>query len=293
MSFFDKRRRRKQRKPSRAGLDGKPLCSCPCTQAQLQSDKFQRWAARMHEQPMFMHRKIWENCYIAQALQERGMLAPGRQGLGFAVGQEPLSALFASLGCEIIATDAEPTVSTARHWVENAQHADSLEVMNLRGVCMPELFRERVRFRFADMRYLPDSLGEYDFIWSACALEHLSTMALGEEFIYQSLKYLKPGGVAVHTTEFNVSSNFWTWTTGTCVMFRRRDIQRVAHVLRQRGYKVELDFNTGDLPYDHVIDKPRLGHAQPYKQEIHLKFLLDKYVVTSFGLIIEKTFDVS
>ena len=44
---------------------------------------------------------------IAQALYERGKLKPGSRGLGFAVGKEPLSDLFASFGCDVVATDLE------------------------------------------------------------------------------------------------------------------------------------------------------------------------------------------
>jgi hypothetical protein len=257
------------------------LRSCQCTQAQLQSETFQAWGARMHELPMHMHRKVWEYCYIAQALYERGMLTQGRRGLGFAVGQEPLPALFASLGCEIVATDLAAEEARTSVWVETGQHADSLESLNSRGICPPELFCERVSFCFLDMRHLPDDLGTYDFVWSACSLEHLGNMSLGEQFVYQSLKYLKPGGVCVHTTEFNVRSNFRTPTTGETVIFRKRDLQKIAGNIRRRGYMIDLDFAQGNLPYDHVVEKP------PYKHQVHLKLLLEDCVVTSFGLIIE------
>lgn len=230
---------------------------------------------------MAMHRKLWEYCYITQALHERGLLAPGRRGLGFAVGQEPLPALFASLGCHILATDLETEEAHKNGWVNSAQHADSLDTLNRRGICDPELFRQRVSFQFLDMRQLPDDLGTYDFIWSACSLEHLGTMALGEQFIYQSLKYLKPGGVAVHTTEFNLQSNDITLTQGMAVLFRKKDIQRIAANLRRRGYRIDLDFTQGNLQYDRFVDKP------PYKLEIHLRLLYEGYIITSYGLIIE------
>ena len=261
--------------------DGK-LRSCQCTQSQLQSEAFQAWCARLHERPMQMHRKVWEYCYIVQALHERDMLEPGRRGLGFAVGQEPLSAMFASLGCEIVASDLDMDKVGKAKWVETNQHAASLEALNQRGICEADSFRQRVTFRFLDMRELSDGLGTFDFMWSSCSLEHLGTIAKGEKFIFESLKYLKPGGVAVHTTEFNVRSNLLTLTRGPDVVFRRRDLERIAKRLGQLGYAVDLDFSSGSLPYDEVIDRP------PYKEEIHLKLLLSIYVVTSFGLIIER-----
>lgn len=262
-------------------LSADKLASCQCGQAQLQSPKFQAWAVRMGEEPMRFHRKIWEYCFIAQALYERGMLRPGSRGIGFGVGQEPLTALFASLGCEILATDLVTDEAQQIGWVETAQHADSLEALNSRGICSPELFRERVSFRFVDMRNLPDDLGTFDFVWSSCSLEHLGTIALGEEFIHQSLKYLRPGGVSVHTTEYNVVSNIFTRTRGWVVFYRRKDLRRIANMLHRRGYRIDLDFTNGNLPHDHYVDFP------PYKQEVHLKLWHTFYIITSFGLIIE------
>src|SRR6266542_2731592 len=80
------------------------LHSCPCTQEQLESPTFRWWIEQVglgHG----LHRKLWEFAYVAQALYERGVLGPGKRGLGFAVGQEPLPALFASRGCTIVASD--------------------------------------------------------------------------------------------------------------------------------------------------------------------------------------------
>jgi hypothetical protein len=78
------------------------LQSSPCTVRQFQSPVFQKWCARIKWPLDHVHRKGWEWCYIAQALRERGMLQPGKRGLGFAVGREPLVDLFASHGCEIM-----------------------------------------------------------------------------------------------------------------------------------------------------------------------------------------------
>lgn len=258
------------------------LQSGQCTQAQLSSANFQGWASLMHEPPMHMHRKVWEYAFITQALFERGMLAPGMRGLGFAVGQEPLSALYAALGCEILATDLAPDDARATAWSKSGQHADALHSLNLRGICNPELFAEKVQFHFVDMRHLPDDLGVFDFLWSSCSLEHLGHLKLGEKFIYDSLKYLRPGGVALHTTEYNLSSNFFTPSRGYNVIYRKRDFERIAKNLRQQGHTIELDFRKGELQWDLHVDKP------PYSNTHHLTLLSQGYVATSFGLIIEK-----
>ncbi len=259
------------------------LKSCLCTQAQLESDTFQEWAARLGEVRMHLHRKIWEYCFIAKALHERSMLQPGRRGLGFAVGQEPLPSLFAAYGCEIVATDLEADEAVEGGWVESHQHATSLEVLNRRGLCPDASFRRRVSLRSADMRSVPADLRDFDFAWSACALEHLGSLELGEQFIYESLRCVRPGGVAVHTTEYNCSSNLFTLRKGITVLYRERDIKRIASRLRKQGHAIELDLSRGDRPADRHVDKA------PYDHQVHLKLEVEGFVATSVGLIIRKS----
>ena len=257
------------------------LRSTPCTQTQLESETFQQWAIALGERPLHLHRKIWEWCFIAQALEERGMLQPGRRGLGFAVGQEPLAALFAARGCDIVATDLATAEAEAGGWVTTGQHAAAPQALNQRGLCPEARFALHVTFRFVDMRALPSDLGQYDFVWSACALEHLGSLRAGLDFIEASLALLKPGGVAVHTTEYNLSSNIFTRRRGDAVIYRRRDLTALADRLRRQGYAIDLTFDAGDGPADQAVDRP------PYKHDPHLKLQLGRYVATSYGLIIE------
>ncbi len=261
------------------------LSSCLCTQRQLESAVFQTWAQRMGESPGRMNRKIWEWCYVAQALHERGMLQPGRRGLGFAVGQEPLAALFASAGCELTATDLDTDRALEAGWVQSNQHAQHLEALNQRGLCDAADFQRRVTFRHMDMNHIADDLaGNYDFLWSSCSLEHLGSLALGEQFVYNALACLKPGGVAVHTTEFNVSSNTRTVDYRTVVLYRRCDMERMADRLGMCGHTIEpFSFDAGNSPADQIVDVP------PYSQDGNLKLLIRTHVCTSVGMIVVKT----
>ena len=249
------------------------LGSCLCTQDKLESPIFQQWARRLGEPEEQLHRKIWEWCYISQALQERQLLEPGRRGVGFAVGEEPLSDLFASLGCEITATDLDTKAAADAGWVNSGQHASHLGMLNTRNLCDPVGFQDRVSFRHVDMNDIPDDLsGSYDFVWSSCSLEHLGSISLGEQFVYNSMACLKPGGVAVHTTEYNVTSNTETTDHRSTVIFRRCDMERIAQQLSECGHSVEpISFDTGRLPADEIIDVP------PYKFDPHLKLLLVFY----------------
>lgn len=261
------------------------LESCPCTYDQLISEDFDKWREQIQEAKGNIHRKIWEWCYISQALHERGMLSDGKRGLGFAVGQEPLTSLFASYGCNITATDLAPKEMkmSNNNWIESGQHASSLEILNKRGLCESEKFRKNVSFQFVNMKKIPSSLKNYDFCWSACAMEHLGSIRLARNFIFNMLDCLKPGGVAVHTTEFNVSSNLISYNYTSSILLRKRDLLGLKKDLERRGHHIELDFTFGNSEKDSYVDKP------PYKNNPHLKLLIRNCVTTSFGLIITKT----
>lgn len=261
------------------------LKSCVCTQKQLESAAFRLWYGRMREQKLgFLHRKVWEWCFVAQALYERDMLRPGRKGLGFAVGREPLAALFASLGCRVLATDLdeESARNPAADWVTSGQHAAGLDVLNERGICDQLVFQERTSFRVVDMNAIPEDLSGFDFCWSSCAIEHLGSLKQGKEFMYNMLACLKPGGVGVHTTEYNVTSNTDTIDNLPIVLFRRCDIEEMARELSDRGCAIELDFTLGDGEADLFVDRP------PYKHNPHIKFQFGPYISTSIGLIVQK-----
>ena len=253
-----------------------------CTQESMEDPVFLYWMARLREVPTY-HRKQWEFGYIVQALWERGLLADGRRGLGFGVGSEPLSALFAAEGCTIVATDLAGDMAVGTGWIETDQHAAGKETLRRVGVCENAAFEARVSFRPADMNAIDEELGGFDFCWSACALEHLGDIAAGLNFIENSLETLKPGGWAVHTTEFNLTSDTETMDSGPTVIFRRSDLESLAHRLRAKGHFVEaFDWSQGNRPVDKYIDLP------PYRQEPHLKLLFDGYATTSVGMIVQK-----
>jgi SAM-dependent methyltransferase len=260
---------------------GMPLLARPvsqaCTRSQMDEEAYAYWAGQIMEQRR-EHRKQWEFCYIAQVLAAAGMLAPGRRGLGFGVGEEPLAALFATRGAHILATDLPPDAAQGTGWIETRQHAPGKDGLNRRGICPPDLFARNVEFRFADMTASLAELGQFDFIWSACAFEHLGSIEQGEAFLLASARLLAPGGVAVHTTEFNCFSNTLTLDNAGTVLFRRRDFERFAQKLAHLGCATTFNFTLGDLPADRHID------VAPYSNDLHLKLQLEQWVTTSFGL---------
>lgn len=264
--------------PGARVFDRSPLCR----QSDFETGWFAWWAASLHEGLRY-HRKLWEFVFIAQALQERRLLRLGARGLGFGVGQEPLPAYFAGRGCRLVATDLEPEEAARIGWTETAQHAAGLAALQRPDLCPPGLLAERVAFRTVDMTMIPSDLAGFDFCWSACALEHLGSIAAGLDFIEASLAPLRPGGVAVHTTEFNLTSDEDTLDHQGTVLFRARDLRELADRLTAAGHHVApLDLTPGNAPLDRWLDLP------PYRPEPHLKLALEGFETTSVGLIVTR-----
>ena len=251
------------------------------TQSQIDSELYRSWLSRL-KLPAIRHRKYWEFAFIMEALQQAGLLREGQRGLGFGVGKEPLAAMMVSLGCQIVASDADPAAAIAAGWGTNDEHASGLASLNERGICPDALFQANTEFRVIDMNALPDDARGFDFCWSSCAFEHLGSIEQGLRFVEASLDCVKPGGLAVHTTEFNLSSDSETQTGGPTVLFRHSDIERLAKRLRDAGHQLELNYHPGQGELDHYIDLP------PYQLDPHLKLIIGDYVTTSIGLIVKK-----
>ncbi|UIJ71052.1 hypothetical protein [Aurantimonas sp. HBX-1] len=144
-------------------------------------------------------------------------------------------------------------------------------------------FLRLVSYETCDMNHIPDHLRGFDFCWSACCLEHLGSIRHGLDFIINSLDTLNPGGMAVHTTELNLSSNDATVETGPTVLFRRRDLEDLMSEVEALGHSITpLSISLMATPLDHHVDVP------PYGDTLHLKLLLMEYVSTSVGVVIRK-----
>jgi 2-polyprenyl-3-methyl-5-hydroxy-6-metoxy-1,4-benzoquinol methylase len=249
----------------------------PCTATQFQEDHYSRLSREICQEPRY-HRKQWEYIYILRALEQFGLLAPDRTGLGFGCGKEPLAAVMAKNDLKVTVTDIPPLDKSDSHW-------GSRSAMDLfyGGICSKEKYLDQVIFRAVDMNDVPDDFGGYDFLWSCCALEHLGSLKHGLDFIMNSTKCLKAGGIAVHTTELNVSSDDQTYESPALSLYRKRDLLALQSDLFEIGCSVlPMNFYTGKNPEDKHIDLP------PYEQKTHLKLLIEKFVITSFGIVLRK-----
>lgn len=251
------------------------------------AEYYRRWTDEIKEPPDF-RRKQWEFVVIAQALFERGMLAPGKRGLGFGVGTEPLPALFAAQGCSILATDQDARGASDKVWEKTNQICLNIESLNPSGICPADAFKERVRFRHVDMNFIPNDLEGFDFLWSSCALEHLGSLQHGLWFVLRAMAALKPGGLAVHTTELNLTSDEETLASGPTSLFRRRDIESLRQTLAAAGFSLEpLDLRRGSRLLDLCAEPPAL-YTLPRPRPAHLSLVVESHQITSLLLIIRR-----
>lgn len=253
-----------------------------CSARQVMHPAYSEWAALLGELPRF-HRKQWEHITILEVARQAGLVAPGGSALGFGVGSEPVPAALASLGLSVLATD-QPRVN-AGHWTRRGEHADSLEPLSKPTIIHPARFRKLVQFRSVDMNDLPEDLGTHDLVWSACAIEHLGSPEQGLHFVRQSLRLLRPGGLAVHTTELDLTPGESTIDYGNCALYRPLDLQRFQQDVVAMGYAMTVN---PYVPLEHPADRLIAPPMSVGKESVHLKLALYDSITTSFVLVIRR-----
>lgn len=271
------------------------LKSKPSTQEDMESDWLAYWSSQL-KVPVVFHRKLWEHAYLLQAVYEHGFLKEGASAVGFGCGIEPIPSILASFGVKVTVTDLPLEAQAVTGWARTNQHTAVLDNAFHPNLVSREKFDQNVSLRWVDMNAIPDDLVGRDFCWSICAFEHLGSIQKGLEFVENSLSTLKPGGLAVHTTEFNFLNDEETIDNWGTVLFQRRHFQTLHDRLVAHGHEVApLDFDVGAKPMDKFIDIPPFVHDwTPSLQRLwgsgteHLKLSLDGFVATCFGIIIRK-----
>ncbi len=246
-----------------------------------EADFHQPWFhARLEEMGLVhkLHRKPWEFAAIAQAVRDRYQTGrPGLRAIGFGVGKEPLPAWLAAQGFDVVATDRpDPGV-----WLER-QHSRGFDDLRRLAICPEETFRQRVTYEALDMNAIPEhhKQGQYDLTWSAGTFEHLGGIDQGLAFFREQMKCLRPGGIAIHTTEYNFADNVNTINSPDICVFRQRDLLALTHALQQQGDRLwPIDLRPGTTAADLHVDQ------HPYQQEPHLSMAIGPCAFTSVLLI--------
>jgi hypothetical protein len=112
--------------------------------------------------------------YIPYVVNQLGLCAPGKRGLVFAAGREPLPALFACQGgCAITATDFDPASAAKTGWTKTGQWSGKKEELFNEDVCGTNKtdYDRLVEYEVADMNHVdPKWHGKFDFVWSTCSV---------------------------------------------------------------------------------------------------------------------------
>ncbi|ADL02597.1 Methyltransferase type 11 [Brevundimonas subvibrioides ATCC 15264] len=255
-----------------------------CTASQADEGHYRRFCETAGYPPDELHRKYWEWSFIYRVIEDAGLFGTGARGLVFAVGTEPLPAMFVAQGCDILASDGPQDAKDM--WASAGEHSDTVEALFKPGICSLEDMRLHVETRTIDMLDLPDDTGVFDFLWSSCSIEHLGGIQAAGDFVKNAMRMLKPGGLAVHTTEFNLSSNTDTIDGWPTCIFRKTDLEALTRELVDMGHTVrDWNFWPGaNGERDAHIDFP--PHAPP-----HLKIGLYQFTATSIGIIIQNAGD--
>lgn len=253
-----------------------PVSQLP-TYSQFLEPEYQFWCSEFKQAPR-EHRKQWEHVYCMAALRKAGMLRPGMRGVGFGCGKEPLASVMAKYGCMVTTSDYPQEVSS---WNQTGQQSFDLRDLWHEQAVDWETFKSRVEFRPVDMNNIPtDFYGQYDFAYSSCALEHIGSISHGLNFIINSMKCLKPGGYAIHTTELNLSDTVGTLESPGLSFFRKSDIEKL---LQFRHFQViPINWSLGHRPEDDLVD------FYPFNGLPHIRLSVMGRVITSIGLIIRK-----
>jgi hypothetical protein len=250
-------------------------------------------------------RKVWEWTFTVQALWNLGILRQDNPalGIGFGCGTEPLISLLANFNVELLATDLTGESEVAKSWAESGQNTGNLENLFMPRLVDRSDFSARVRYRDMDMTDIPlgELEGRYDFAWSSCALEHLGSKKNGLDFIINSTRCLKPGGIGIHTTEFDHTgkSQIDNWPT---VLFTQEDILNLQRQLDSEGMELlEPSFQQSGHFIDGYIDIPPYPHNKNFDSSFfqadgaphpssmpQLNLSIDGFKATSYALIVRR-----
>ena len=254
-------------------------------QSEVMRSDFLYWMTELKETPSF-NRKKWEWFLgLQNAFAHFGGDFDGKRAIGFGVGLEPIPDLLAKIGFEVLATDYREG-QEAHLWADTEQLSATLLDLNSRSIASPELFSERVTYRDVDMNNIPDDLtGAFDFVFSFCSLGHIGGYHNGLNFVRESTRLLKPGGLAVHTTELDLSTRLDILESPALSLYRAEDLQSLVEDLVRDGFDLpEHSFTLGPGAAEQWVDR------EPWSQ-IHLRLDVLGHDVVPFGIVVKKPMD--
>ncbi len=253
------------------------------TASQLYEETGQYWCEILKKggvspQGVVMDRKVWEYCFILQAISNYAGNLQGKKGIAFGCGFEIMPSYFASRGSKILVTDL---IDQKHDW-----QASCSNQLHFKSIINKNKFEERVSFKNVNMNRIPSDIRDFDYCWSCGSLEHIGSHKNGIKFLENSLETLKPGGISVHTTEFTLTSDVIHYDQPDLSFYCKDDIEKLATNLISKGHKIVLNFQRGETPADSHVDTPDSSGGFHYGRTLLAH--MNTHVITSIGLIIQK-----
>jgi hypothetical protein len=216
-----------------------PLLSNPMSQARTESQfrerAFRHWAGLAHF-PKAATDAQWEFAYLLQVLKIFGVLDAPAHGLGFGSSTFDPRILLQAAGST---ADAAPAPSRPEPDAAVRGEGDG----------------------YLGLIDLPDTalLGHYDFLWSTGLCETLRSTDDIIHLAEDSIRYLKPGGLAVHLLRADLRADETGFAAGP--VFTRNTLGRLAlAMVAGRNEVAQLNFHADQpddrpVPYGVIIRK--------------------------------------
>lgn len=139
-------------------------------------------------------RKAWEFIHVYSKLKQLGLLNGETKAIGLGVGHECLIYAFTN-GCkEVVATD----LYNSQNW-----STASMATADVYNKSHFPYQREKLVVQHMDMTNIEYPDATFDFVWSCCSIEHVSSFEALHKVYSEIHRVLKPGGIAALTTEYN------------------------------------------------------------------------------------------
>jgi hypothetical protein len=249
------------------------------------------------KEPIRFHRKQWELVYVIRMLELKNLVNNNSTGISFGSGVGCEIKALANKGCKIIVTDLNEGEAKNLGWVDTNQHTKNLEAFKDNRFDNYDYINNLTIDNNVDMNNIPKKYleGQFDFAISVCALEHLGSLQKGLDFIINSIKCVKIGGIVVHTTEFNLNSLYNDYDGKTIEhrltsVYRAQDLKKLREEVEKMGNKMYcMDYTYVDGLYDKYIDLPPYpGNDNNKHLRAELSDGLIKIPATCVGIVIER-----
>ncbi len=187
--------------PGRSPVDGPPLNKI-LDRADWEHPAWRRALEDLgySADPARLHRKEWEFAQGVYGLRKLGCLSPRAAALGLGAGAEPIIFFLAGRLARVVATDLYAGEFSA-------QEADPRMLRDPEAFAPFSYHRDRLEVRRMDATAIDYSPESFDVVFSFSSIEHFGTRRAQRACLASIFRVLRPGGVAVLTTE--VILNAW------------------------------------------------------------------------------------